>query len=924
MGSTYEKQNRARGSDEPRRGIGRGQVPLEAILRTEELSRRPASPPDHARENRAMTELVRVLAESPNTVLQKVAETILELLDAGSAGLNLLTTRDGPPQFRWLAVAGAWKPLVGTLPAEFGPSADALDSDAPLLFTHFEQRYPSLKDVAPIAEEALFVPFYVGEQAVGTVWALAHDQVREFDTDDVRKLESLGRFASVAHRVVELQTAGDSRRAALNLMEDAVLARRASERLNLQLRASEVRLSSELENARRLYNLSTHVIAQGDLTQLYDEILDAAMGIMDADMASMQEVDDGANTLVLVASKGFGPDFRETFSLVRPEMRTSCSVARQVSRRVVIPDVEACDFIVGTPALEDHRRTGIRAIQSTPLMSRAGSILGMISTHWRRPTNPPEHAFRMLDVLARQVADLLEHRRAQETLRESEERFRALADNIPQLAWIADAGGRPFWRNRRWHDYTGASRDEARGSARLEFIHPEHVDRVMAGVERSRAMGEVWEDTFPLRGKDDHYRWFLSRSVPIRDADGNVRRWFGTHTDVTEQRAMADHLVESVGKLGTANRLMSDFVASMAHELRGPLAPIVNALHLMEMGVGEEVRHSTRKMLGRQVDHMVHLVDDLLDVSRISRGKIELRLQRVDLASTVQIACEEAQPSCEARKIEVSVTLPSEPVFCDGDPTRLAQILSNLLGNACKFTNEGGRIDLFVAREDGHAVIRVRDTGIGIEAVSLPRIFDSFMQIDRSFHRAQGGLGIGLTLVKNLVELHHGTVEARSEGLGRGSEFEVRLPLATELADALMVRPPEVAERRVSGRRILVVDDNRDSAESMAMVLEHSGHHTRMVHDGVNALRAAATFRPEVVLLDIGLPGMDGHAVARKIRAEPWGADMMLVALTGWGQEEDRRKSREAGFDAHVVKPARHADLMRVLARHPPPARPAT
>jgi len=310
---------------------------------------------------------------------------------------------------------------------------------------------------------------------------------------------------------------------------------------------------------------------------------------------------------------------------------------------------------------------------------------------------------------------------------------------------------------------------------------------------------------------------------------------------------------------------------------------------------------------------MVRLVDDLLDVSRVSRGKIELLRGQIELASSVHHAVEAARSMHESMGHELSVTLPQKPIYLNADPTRLTQVVGNLLNNACKFTDKGGRISLAVEQEGVQAVIRVRDTGIGIAADQLHRIFDMFTQVDTSIERSVSGLGIGLTLVKSLVEMHDGTVEASSAGLGHGSEFVVRLPLLAVTPES----PPEPtpdAPPPTTSRRILIVDDNQDSANSLAMLLKCTGNKTHTAYDGVEAVEAAAKFQPAIVLLDLGLPKLNGYEVARKIRGQPWGQDMVLVALTGWGQEEDRQKSKEAGFNAHLVKPVEHSVLMKLLA----------
>lgn len=509
--------------------------------------------------------------------------------------------------------------------------------------------------------------------------------------------------------------------------------------------------------------------------------------------------------------------------------------------------------------------------------------------------------------------DITERKRAEEALRESEARFRMLADNISQLAWTCDSFGSVTWYNQRWLDYTGLSFDDMKGWNWSKVQHPDHLKRVVERVRRSAETGEPWEDTFPLRGKDGQYRWFLSRAVPIRDEAGEIVCWFGTNTDVTEQRAAEEGLKE-------ADCRKNEFLAMLAHELRNPLAPIRNAVQILRLaGADMQAVHSASELMERQVGHMVRMVDDLLDVNRISRGKIELRRGRIELASAVNPAVEAARALYKSMNHELTVKLPPQPIYLNADPTRLAQVMGNLLNNACKFTNPGGRIWLTVEQEGESAVIRVRDTGIGIAAEQLPRIFEMFMQVDTSLERSVSGLGVGLSLVKNLVELHGGTVEVHSAGLGQGSEFVVRLPVLTappQPPPARIFREPTLTR----ARHILVVDDNRDSATSLAMLLKLTGNVTHTAYDGLEAVEAAATFRPDVVLLDIGLPKLNGYEACRRIREQPWGKDMVLIALTGWGQEEDRQQSREAGFNSHLVKPVDLDALRELLLRSEPVA----
>jgi PAS domain S-box-containing protein len=502
----------------------------------------------------------------------------------------------------------------------------------------------------------------------------------------------------------------------------------------------------------------------------------------------------------------------------------------------------------------------------------------------------------------------VERARVESALRDSEERFRTLADNMPQFAWMADAKGWIFWYNRRWYDYTGTTLEQMRGWGWKKVHHPDHVDRVVKRIQHSWDTGAIWEDTFPLRGKDGEYRWFLSRAIPIRDAEGRVLRWFGTNTDVTEQRAAEEALKE-------ADRRKDEFLATLAHELRNPLAPIRNSLHILRLaGTDNIAAQRVHEMMERQVNLMVRLVDDLMEVSRISRGKFELRKEQVELAAVVRSAVETSKPLIEAARHQLAISLPAEPLILEADPVRLAQVLANLLNNAAKYTDEDGQIWLTARRDGTSVVVSVRDNGMGIPAEMLQKVFDLFTQVDRDYSRSQGGLGIGLTLVRSLVGQHGGSIEVKSDGPGQGSEFVVRLPLAAE-------RPgPDDGGRgsdplsAVAARRILVVDDNRDAADSLGMLLRFLGADVLTVHDGPAALEALRTYQPSVVLLDIGMPGMDGYEVARWARQQPEGRDAILIALTGWGQEEDQRRSHEAGIDHHLVKPVDLVALQALLA----------
>jgi signal transduction histidine kinase/ActR/RegA family two-component response regulator len=380
--------------------------------------------------------------------------------------------------------------------------------------------------------------------------------------------------------------------------------------------------------------------------------------------------------------------------------------------------------------------------------------------------------------------------------------------------------------------------------------------------------------------------------------------------DITERKVAEEALKE-------ADRRKDEFLATLAHELRGPLAPLRNMLEVVKRADNDvELISQARATMDRQVSQMSRLIDDLLDLSRISRGKIELRRERLEFTSVVCHAVEACRPLMDCAEHELSVTLPSEPIYLDADPVRLTQVIGNLLNNACKYTESGGKIWLSAERQGSALVVKVKDTGVGIPTDMLSRIFEMFAQVGRSLERSQGGLGIGLTLVKRLVELHGGSVEAFSEGPDRGSEFVVRLP-ALPAAHQVPQQVDTPGAQTAPARRILVVDDNRDGATSFAMLLQFAGNETCVVHDGLEAVEATERFRPDVVFLDIGLPTLNGYEACRRIRAGSWGKDVTVVAVTGWGRDEDRSKSNEAGCDAHLVKPVDFDAVMNLLASLP-------
>ncbi len=496
-----------------------------------------------------------------------------------------------------------------------------------------------------------------------------------------------------------------------------------------------------------------------------------------------------------------------------------------------------------------------------------------------------------------------------DALRESEEKYRTLFESIDQgfcvFEMLYDDAGRPVdYRfievNPAFEKHTGLVQAQGKTIRELVPDHEEHWFEIYGNVV---ATGEPVR--FENRGEGMH-RWF--DVYAFRLGGPGSRKVAAIFSDITQRR----HAEEV---LRNADRHKDEFLATLAHELRNPLAPLRNGLELMKRAKSDpEAVEQARTMMERQLSQMVHLIDDLMDMSRISQGKVELRKRRVDLAGIVQQAVETSRPLIEDRGHELVLDVPDDPIHVDADVTRLTQVFSNLLNNAARYTDRGGRIRLSVVRRNGDAVVSVEDNGAGIPAHMLSKVFDIFTQVDRSLEKTQDGLGIGLSLVRTLVTMHGGSVEARSDGQDRGSEFIVTLPVASALEPEVGSIENERSGGAPVARRILVADDNVDAASSLAMLLDLMGHEVRTAHDGLQAVELAASFVPDMALLDIGMPGLSGLEACRRIHEQPGGRSMVLVALTGWGQDDDKRQTKEAGFDHHIVKPVSLPMLDELLA----------
>lgn len=526
----------------------------------------------------------------------------------------------------------------------------------------------------------------------------------------------------------------------------------------------------------------------------------------------------------------------------------------------------------------------------------------------------------ILDTIDLGIAEATSHyvQIQERALRESEERFRLLVEGVKDYAiFMLNPEGHIVSWNRGAERIKGYAADEIIGKHFSIFYTEEDVREGRPQQNLREAINHDSVEDEGLRVRKDGSTFFADVLITsLRDETGGLRGFVKVTRDITERRRMETELRNHVSALAEANHRKDEFLAMLAHELRNPLASVISSAEFLRLHPDNDTDfEQARNIIERQGRHLGRLVDDLLDVARITQGKIALRKSSVELNPLVERVVDTLRPFIEERRQTISVALPDTTVFLEADSTRLSQVLTNLIHNSAKFTEPGGRIDVSVGIERNEAVIQVRDSGSGIEPQLLPHVFDIFTQ---GSHSHDGSLGIGLTLVKSLVQMHGGTVSARSDGAGKGSEFLVRLPIveaseAWEADEPTADRALEIPQQSQSPRHVLVVDDNADAAESIAMLLNLYQHKVQVAHSGREALQAAIAERPQVVLLDIGLPDIDGYEVAHRMRAHPALKDVRLVALTGYGQEQDRRRAKQAGFDAHLTKPADLAALQSAI-----------
>jgi PAS domain S-box-containing protein len=547
-----------------------------------------------------------------------------------------------------------------------------------------------------------------------------------------------------------------------------------------------------------------------------------------------------------------------------------------------------------------------RSFVNVPVLEHGRLVAVLFVNHAdARDWTAGEHSF-IRDV-AERIGIATQRARVENALRESEAKFRTIADAMPQMVWSTLPDGFHDYYNQQWYEFTGVPPGSTDGEAWNGMFHPEDQPRAWEVWRHSLETGETYEIEYRVRHRSGEYRWVLGRALPVRSEAGAIVRWMGTCTDIHEQKTAQEELVAN-------SRRKDEFLAMLAHELRNPLAPINTAAHLLKAAPSNAASvERSADIISRQVRHMTELVDDLLDVSRVTRGLVELERAPVEVKAVLVNAIEQARPLIEARGHELTTRMVSGDVYVLGDRTRLVQVMSNLLNNAAKYTPVDGSLSLSMSVGE-QVVVRVADNGMGIDAQLLPHVFDLFTQGERTPDRSQGGLGLGLALVKSLVELHGGEVTAETGGRGKGSAFTVTLPRLAYTPPEPPPVPRNLDPAQASQPlRVMVVDDNTDAAETLGMLLEAMGHVVRVIHDPADALAAVREGPCDVFVLDIGLPGMDGYALARLLRAHPNGQSATCIALTGYGGTQDRQRGEDAGFDHYLVKPADLDELERLL-----------
>ena len=683
-------------------------------------------------------------------------------------------------------------------------------------------------------------------------------------------------------------------------------------RSEAELAVTKDQLADQVESLTALHNLAMQLGGISELEPALQAIVDTAVEAQGAHFGIVWVHDVATGALVRRASRGFDERSLRPFESVQPGPGGG-GAGNAFARRCrwAIEDTQTDEGFA--PFREAALAAGFRALHSTPIVTRSGELLGVISVHYRQPRLPTQRDMQVADVCARHAADALEAHRHLSASRRSERIYRAIGDSLDFGVWTTDRAGRCTYISDSFLRLIGATFADLEGGDWLRFVHPDDVQAMADDWSACMREGRQWDREFRVRGADGKWYSILARAVPMRDEQGEICGWAGINLDIGRLKQVENELRE-------LDQRKNEFLATLAHELRNPLAPLRNGLEVLRIAADNKpMADKARSMMERQLHQMVRLVDDLLDVSRVSRGKIELRRDNVELAAVLRNAIETSQPLMAERGHRLATRLPGDKIVVYADMTRLSQVFWNLLNNAAKYTEPGGHIDLAVEMGDGTVAVTVRDDGIGIPQEMLSRVFDIFTQVDRSLEKSQGGLGIGLSIARRLVEMHGGRIEVQSGGHGKGSAFTVTLPAGVVPGEARI--PAGSAARAgvtaMACHKILIADDNTDSATTLSIMLEMLGNEVRVACDGEQAVEMAKEFQPDAVLMDIGMPRMNGYDACARLRGMPETNRAFMVALTGWGQQEDKDRSRAAGFDHHLVKPVEPAMLASLIAGMP-------
>jgi len=830
----------------------------------------------------AVRALARVMASDPSGASRALADRALTLCRAGSAGVSLCAP-DGSE--RWDAVAGALAAHSGLRIPPDGPAADCLRRGGPRLYDRPARASAGLAGVAPEVRELLAVPIESAGLAVGAVWVASHDDAAAFSAADAEALQSL---ADVAAPVLAAALpAADFRKLAEGLPEIVWATRPDGWHEYYNRRWYEYTGLTPAESLGHGWSIPLHP-------------------------------DDRARAQACWAeATGGGTPYETEY-----RFRSATGGYRWFLARA-LPSFDdqgrAVRWFGTCTDIDDRKRAGAERVRLLDRERRRSDDLRTLADVSTR-LNQAGDVGAILGVMTEEARRLLHARQATACLTADANGGRP----VECVAYADDGGDRHGCGGPAEPSAVEALARLVRRPVRLSAAELSAAPSwsVLACGADGRPPRSGWL-AVPMRGRDGR----TVGVVALSDKDGGAF----TGDDESMLVQLAQTAAVALGNAWLYRQLLdndrrkNDFLAMLAHELRNPLGAVRNAVGVLQAEPADEDRAWAAGVVVRQVGHLARLVDDLLDVSRINRGRIDLRTERLDAAHVVAAASESARPLVEGRGHRFSAHAPHDTHWVVADPTRLEQVLVNLISNAAKYTEAGGSVALTLGREGDEVVIRVQDSGIGIPAELLPRVFELFSQGDRTLARSEGGLGVGLTLVKRLVELHGGSVAALSEGPGKGSEFVVRLPAAPPEREApgpkaaAKTEPTRAAKGRGRGARVLIVDDNVDLARGIGRLLKVLGHESRLAHDGPSALVAAREFRPAFVLLDIGLPGMDGYQVAARLRQDDDLRGAVIIAVTGYGQDDDLRRSREAGIDHHLVKPVDHDTLVSLLSDLPGP-----